>query len=55
MEKAFTTAAKEIGKALKTARENVHTDYKESTKCSNCGKTNVHGATFCYNCGKKIE
>lgn len=55
MEKAFKIAAKEVENAFREARSNIQkTVYKESVVCSNCGQKNSAGATFCFNCGKKL-
>ncbi len=56
MERAFAIAAKEMQKAFKTAGENIRkSTTKERVVCSACGEKTEANATYCHNCGKKLE
>ncbi|XHH09601.1 MAG: zinc-ribbon domain-containing protein [Candidatus Bathyarchaeia archaeon] len=68
IEKAFTIAAYEMGKAFQNIKEEFQNTQKGSTQqnqqtspppstvtCKNCATINEHDAVFCRNCGNKLS
>ena len=65
IEKAFTIAAYEMGKAFQNVKEEFKNNQKGKTQtqqqtppstvtCKNCGAANEPDAIFCRNCGTKL-
>ncbi len=55
VEKALSTATKEIERAFETVRDSVQKSIrKEPVTCKQCGEKNTPNSKFCYNCGKKL-
>ena len=56
LNKVFLAAAKEVEKALETARQEIRkAASREPIVCSSCGQRNVASARFCNKCGKELS
>jgi predicted amidophosphoribosyltransferase len=56
IENALSLAAREIEEAFRTAVESIRESRKkEMLKCPNCGEDNPKNASFCHNCGNKLD
>jgi hypothetical protein len=55
VEKALSTAAEEVGKAVNTVRKSIRKTVKrEPIVCIHCRETNRFDSKFCYKCGKEL-
>ena len=56
VERALSTASRELEKAFETVRSNVQkTVKKDEVVCQQCGERNPAGSKFCYRCGKELK
>jgi len=55
LEKAFQTAANEIQKALKNARQDYRDSRNGEVVCQGCGEKSPTGSAYCAKCGQKLQ